>query len=78
MTTTDGAKVYVELNGIALLRKEDNARVFTTSLTMRTGDSRYQWVNTVFGTLEGILNNTTDLARARAYVCEHELAELPT
>lgn len=69
--------MYLELNGIALLRKEDNARLFTTSLIMRTGDSRYDWTNTIFGTLEGILNNTTEVARARAYICEHELTDLP-
>jgi hypothetical protein len=31
----------VELNGIATLRASDYARVFVTSLTFRTGDSRY-------------------------------------
>ena len=77
LTTADGAKVYLELNGIALLRKADNARLFTTSLLIRSGDSRYAWANSIFGTLEGILNNTTDVALARAYSCENELTTLP-
>jgi hypothetical protein len=77
LLTGDGVKIYVELNGIALLRQQDNARLFTTSLQMRTGDATYEWVNRSFGVLEGILNNTTDVARTRAFLCEHELAELP-
>jgi hypothetical protein len=35
-----GAKIYFEFNGIALLRPEDKARVFTTSMFLRTGDAR--------------------------------------
>lgn len=77
LTTADGAKVYLELNGIALLRKSDNARIFTTSLQMRSAEARYAWVNDMFGTLEGVLNTTTEVARARAYSCENELTELP-
>jgi hypothetical protein len=34
----------------------DDARVFVTSLTFRTADSRYAWLNTVFGVLEGVLD----------------------
>lgn len=77
LTTDDNVKIYIELNGIALLRQDDNARIFTTSLLMRAGDKRYEWVNTIFGALEGILNTTTDVAHARAYRCEHELSALP-
>src|SRR5690349_13520206 len=40
LTTHDGAKAYVEINGLANLRAADNARVFATSLTFRTGDPR--------------------------------------
>lgn len=75
--TEDNAKIYVELNGIALLRSEDNARVFTTSLTLRTGDPRYAWVNTILGVVEGALNTTTDRALARAFACENSLAMAP-
>ena len=35
MTTVDGAKIYLVMNGIAMLRQADKARVFTTSLTLR-------------------------------------------
>ncbi len=38
IVTDDGAKIYFEFNRIALLRPEDKARVFTTSLSLRTGD----------------------------------------
>ena len=77
LQTEDGAKIYVELNGIALLRAEDNARIFTTSLSLRAGDARYGWVNTAFGVVEGILNNTTDEAHVRAFVCQNDLASVP-
>jgi hypothetical protein len=63
LTTEEGAKIFLEMNGIAILRAEDQARVFTTSLLMRSGDARYAWVNTVFGVMEGVLNTTTDAAR---------------
>jgi hypothetical protein len=72
--TADEAKVYFEFNGVALLRPEDKARVFTTSLSLRTGDARYSWVNDTVGAAEGILNTTTDQMTVRAYACENELA----
>jgi hypothetical protein len=75
--TQDGAKIYFEFNGIALLRPEDKARVFTTSLSLRTGDARYAWVNDTVGAVEGILNTTTDQAVVRAFACVNELATVP-
>jgi Protein of unknown function (DUF3237) len=75
--TEDGAKVYFELNGIALLRPEDNARVFTTSLSLRSGDARYAWVNNTVGAVEGILNTTTDQMIVHANACRNELATAP-
>ena len=77
IVTDDGAKIYFELNGIALLRPEDKARVFTTSLSLRTGDPRYAWVNDTVGAAEGILNTTTDQAIVRAFACQNELATVP-
>lgn len=77
MYAEDGAKIYFEFNGIALLRPEDKARVFTTSLSLRSGDARYAWVNDTIGVVEGILNTTTDQAIVRAYACQNELATAP-
>jgi hypothetical protein len=37
-------------------RPADDARVFVTSLTFRTGDARYAWLNTLFGVLAGVLD----------------------
>ena len=73
LTTDDGARIYLEMNGIALLRSTDQARVFTTSLSLRSGDARYAWVNTTFGLVEGVLNPAMDKARARAFACENTL-----
>jgi hypothetical protein len=75
--TEDGAKIYFEFNGIALLRPEDKARVFTTSLSLRSGDARYAWVNDTVGTVEGILNTTTDQMIVRANACQNELETVP-
>ena len=72
LTTGDGAKIYLQMNGVALLRAEDKARVFTTSLELRTGDSRYAWVNTTFGVVEGVLDAEMDRAQAHAFLCENE------
>jgi Protein of unknown function (DUF3237) len=77
IVTDDGAKIYFEFNGIALLRPEDKARIFTTSLSLRTGDARYSWLNEVVGVVEGILNTTTDQAIVRAFTCQNELATVP-
>ncbi len=52
--TTDDAEVWVELDGIATLRPEDEARIFVTTFRFRTGDPRYTWLNTTFGVLEGV------------------------
>jgi hypothetical protein len=72
LTTDDGAKAYVEMNGLANLRASDNARVFATSLTFRTGDARYAWLNGFLGLTEGVLDAVTvgGVARIRAYRCE--------
>jgi hypothetical protein len=72
LTTDDGATIYVEMNGIATLRPEDSARVFVTSFTFRTGDARYQWLNTTFAVLEGVLDTVGvgSIARGRAYRCD--------
>lgn len=71
LTTDDGVAVYVEMTGIATLRPSDNARVFVTSLTFRTGDARYAWLNTVFGLLEGVLESVAVgmVAKGQAYRC---------
>ena len=71
LTTDDGAQAYVEFNGLANLRPSDNARVFATALTLRTGDPRYAWLNTFLGVVEGVLDTVAvgGVARIRAYRC---------
>lgn len=66
LETGDGAKIYVEMNGIATLRQADKARVFVTSLTFRTGDARYAWLNAAFAAVEGVLDHVSVGGRARA------------
>ncbi len=72
LTMDDGATAYVEWNGLATLRPADEARVFVTSITFRTGHSRYRWLNTVVGVVEGVLDSVSvgGTARIRAYACE--------
>ena len=72
LDTADGAKIFVEMNGLAQL--EWGGRVFICSLTLRTGDARYAWVNTLFGLVEGALYGAPRPnefgARCRVYACE--------
>ncbi len=68
LTTDDGAKIFVTMDGLSLIRPEDQARVYTATLAFRTGDPRYAWLNTVFAVQEGVLEMPT--ARGRAYRCE--------
>lgn len=77
LTTEDGVPVYVEMNGVATLRPSDGARVFSTSITFRTGDPAYQWLNTTFGVVEGVLDRVgvAGVARGRVYRCEVTLGE---
>lgn len=77
LETRDGAKLYIEMDGTAMLRSRDQARVFVTSLAMRTGDARYMWVNTIHGVLEGALDSVAvgGVARGHAYECEADRAQ---
>lgn len=72
LTTGDGAHVWVELDGIATLRREDDARVFVTTFRFRTGSDRYRWLNTTFGLLEGVLDSVAvgGSAHGRLYACQ--------
>ena len=65
LTTDDGAEVFVQLDGIATLRPSDSARVFVTSMTFRTGAPGYEWLNTTFAVLEGVLDSIGVGGRAR-------------
>lgn len=71
LTTHDDVAMWVELDGIAVLREADGARVFVTSVRLRTGDERYAWVNAVFGVLEGVLDTigVGGVARGRLHEC---------
>jgi hypothetical protein len=75
LTLRDGARAWVELDGIAILRTEDQARVFVMSCRFRTGESRYEWLNTVFGILEGVLDVSPGggTARCRLFECRATL-----
>lgn len=71
LTTDDGAVSWVELDGVAMLRPEDGARVFLTTFRFRTADERYAWLNTVFAVLEGVLDSVSvgGVARGRLFEC---------
>lgn len=72
LTTSDGAEVWVELDGVASLRESDQARVFVTAFRFRTGDARYNWLNSTVGVLEGVLDSVKvgGIARGRLYECQ--------
>jgi len=68
-TTEDGARAWVEIDGVATLRQEDSARVFLTACRFRTGDERHDWLNTLFAVLEGVLDTGTGIARGQLFEC---------
>lgn len=71
LTTQDGVSVWVEMDGVAMLRSTDQARLFVTAVRFRTGDERYAWLNTTLGVLEGILDSVGvgGVARGRLFEC---------
>lgn len=44
-------------------------RVFVTSTKLRSGDSRYDWVDTTFGVMEGVLDTESLVARGALHAC---------
>jgi hypothetical protein len=76
LDTPDGAAVWVELDGIATLRQEDDARLFVTSCRVRTGEQRHLWLNTVVAVLEGVLDSVGvgGVARGRLFECRPTIA----
>jgi hypothetical protein len=70
LTTEDGAKVWIELDGVATLRPVDKARVFVTSVRFRAGDERYSWMDTILAVLEGVLDSVGVSGRARGRIFE--------
>src|SRR5918999_229561 len=75
LTTEDGARAWVELDGLATLRPEDGARVFITTCRFRTGDERYGWLNTLFAVVEGVLDSVGvgGVARGQLFACHATL-----
>lgn len=78
LTTPTGSKVYLEMNGVSLLRAADQARVCTASVMFRSGAPAHAWLNNAFGLMEGILD-ASNRARGRIYLCENTagLNEVP-
>ncbi len=70
LKTDDGAVIWVELDGVATLRRSDNARIFVTGCRFRTGDERHRWLNGVLGILEGILGSVTVGGKAHGRIFE--------
>ncbi|WP_270889969.1 hypothetical protein [Pedococcus sp. 5OH_020] len=76
LTTQDGARAWVELDGLATLRPVDGARVFITTCRFRTGDERYARLNTLFAVLEGVLDSVGvgGVARGQLFECHATLS----
>ena len=72
LTTEDGVAVWVEMDGIATVRASDQARAFVTRCAFRTGDQGYQWLNTTFAIVEGVLDHVAVGGRATGelHACE--------
>jgi hypothetical protein len=69
LTTDDGDVVWLEMDGVAVMRESDQARIFVTSARFRTGAAAYTWLNTTMGVLEGRLDTTRLSASGRLFEC---------
>lgn len=74
-----GPSGWVEMNGLARLRQEDQARVFITSLTFRATTPEFAWLDTTFAVVEGVLDKVAagGIARGSIYACDPTVAGLP-
>ncbi len=72
LTTHDSAKIFVVIDGMALARPADGARVIAGSMSFRTGDERYTWLNTIFAVVEGVLDKVTTggVVHVGVHACE--------
>ncbi|AGC43733.1 hypothetical protein MYSTI_02417 [Myxococcus stipitatus DSM 14675] len=70
LTTSSGAKVFVEMAGVSLLRAVDAARVCTASVLFRSANADFAWLNNAFGLMEGVLD-ASNTARGRIFLCEN-------
>lgn len=83
LTTEDGAAIYATMDGIALAGPMStaafNVRRFVTSMTMRSGDPRYVWVNRIFLVVEGLLQGEPVPhklgAHCRIYRCDPTIGD---
>ena len=73
LTTGDDEKIWLEMDGVAILRPADGARLFVTSCRFQTGDTPSAWLNTVIGVLEGVLDTETGTAYGRLFECRPTL-----
>ena len=73
LRTDDGVDVWMELDGLATLRPDDQARVFVTTCRFRSGDAAYGWLDRTVGLLEGVLDTETGSARGLVYECRPTL-----
>jgi Protein of unknown function (DUF3237) len=69
LKTSDGADIWVELDGLATLRESDEARIFVAAVRFRTGEARYGWLNQLLAVVEGVLDTNSGSARARLHEC---------
>ncbi len=76
--TGDGAIILFALSGYDLSLSDavhDKRRALSGSITFRTGDARYRWLNDVFGLLEGeALVGQGNGWQVRAFECLNEFA----
>lgn len=70
LTTDDGARIWVEMDGVATRRESDGARLVVTAVRFRTGDARYGWLNTLLAVQEGVLGKDGDDLVARGTLSE--------
>jgi hypothetical protein len=76
LTAHDGTRVWVEMDGLAMLRPADNARVILARCGFRTSQPDLRWLNTAFVVFEGVLDQVAvgGTARGEMHLCQATVA----
>ncbi|MFA5896894.1 MAG: DUF3237 family protein [Thermoplasmata archaeon] len=78
VTTEDGAKILVTMQGYSILEKAPGEkRAIVAACTFRTSHETYRWLNLVIAAVEGEIDEETEKVRMKAYACVNEIATGP-
>lgn len=78
VTTEDGTKVLINMEGYNVVEKVPSVRSAITAVcTFGSADARYRWLNAVIAIVEGVRDQQANRVRLKAYACVNEVAAGP-